>query len=36
MPEISKIKLTSGDEYNIKDTTAREMILSHTHTNESM
>ena len=36
MPEISKIKLTSGDEYNIKDTTAREMISSHTHTNESM
>ena len=36
MPEISKIKLTSGDEYDIKDTTAREMISSHTHTNESM
>ena len=36
MPEISKIKLTSGAEYDIKDATAREMILSHTHTNESM
>ena len=31
MSDISKIKLASGKEYNIKDSYARELIGAHTH-----